>query len=81
ATVTEDELVLRTELFPSPGYPFHLLLTVHYALDAEAGLTTTVTARNLGHRDAPYGTCPHPYLIAGPEPLDAWTLQFEAATL
>jgi aldose 1-epimerase len=81
ATVTEDELVLRTELFPSPGYPFHLLLTVHYALDAEAGLTTTVTARNLGHRDAPYGTCPHPYLIAGPEPLDEWVLHFEAATV
>src|SRR5699024_9933699 len=81
AAVSEDELVLRTELFPSPGYPFHLLLTVRHALDAEKGLTTTVTARNLGAADAPYGVCPHPYLVAGPEPLDSWSLQVEAATV
>lgn len=81
ATVAEDELVLRTELFPSTGYPFHLLLTVHYALDPQAGLTTTVTARNLGAQDAPYGVCPHPYLVAGTEPLDTWSLQVEAATM
>ena len=81
ATLSEDELVLRTELFPSTGYPFHLLVTVHYALDAQEGLTTTVTARNLGAQDAPYGVCPHPYLVAGPEPLDAWSLQVEAGTV
>lgn len=81
ATVSEDELVLRGELFPSTGYPFHLLLTVHYALDPQEGLLTTVTARNLGGRDAPYGVCPHPYLVAGPEPLDEWSLQVEADTV
>ncbi|GAA4524871.1 aldose 1-epimerase family protein [Brachybacterium paraconglomeratum] len=80
-TVSEDELVLRTELFPSPGYPFHLLLTVHHALDPQEGLTTAVTARNLGARDAPYGVCPHPYLVAGPEPLDQWSLQVDARTV
>ena len=80
-TVSEDELVMRTELFPSSGYPFHLLLTVHYALDPQEGLTTTVTARNLGAQDAPYGVCPHPYLVAGPEPLDEWSLQFDAGTV
>ena len=81
ATLSQDELVLRTELFPCTGYPFHLLLTVHYALDAQEGLTTTVTARNLGTQDAPYGVCPHPYLVAGTEPLDTWSLQVEAATV
>lgn len=81
AAVSEDELVLRTELFPSPGYPFHLLVTVHHALDPQAGLTTTVTARNLGVQDAPYGVCPHPYLVAGPEPLDEWSLQVDAGTV
>lgn len=80
-TVSEDELVLVTELFPSPGYPFHLLLTALYALDPQEGLTTTVTARNLGALDAPYGVCPHPYLVAGPEPLDEWSLQFDAGTV
>jgi aldose 1-epimerase len=81
ASVTEDEVVLRTELFPSPGYPFHLLLTVRHALSAEDGLTTTVSARNLGRQDAPYGVCPHPYLVAGPEPLDEWSLEVAAATV
>lgn len=80
-TVAEDELVLSTRLFPSTGYPFHLLLSVHYALDPEEGLTTTVTARNLGEQDAPYGVCPHPYLVAGTEPLNTWSLQVEAATV
>lgn len=81
ATLSEDELVLRSELFPSTGYPFHLLLTVHYALDPQEGLTTTVTARNLGAHDAPYGVCPHPYLVAGPDPLDEWSLQVRAGTV
>lgn len=81
ANVSEEEIVLRTELFPSLGYPFHLLLTVHHALDPQSGLTTTVTSRNLGAQDAPYGVCPHPYLVAGPEPLDEWSLQVEAGTV
>jgi len=79
--VAEDAITLRTELFPSPGYPFHLVLTVHHAVDADAGLTTTVSARNIGSQDAPYGVCPHPYLVAGTEPLDEWTLQVEAGTV
>ena len=77
----DDQLVLGTELFPTPGYPFHLELRVHWSLDAEAGLSTTVTARNLGTTDAPYGVCPHPYLVAGPEPLEEWSLQVEAGTV
>ncbi|WP_422117260.1 aldose 1-epimerase family protein [Brachybacterium sp. UNK5269] len=80
-TVGEREIVLRTELFPSPGYPFHLLLSVHHALDAETGLTTTVSALNIGEQDAPYGVCPHPYLVAGPEPLDEWSLEVRADTV
>ncbi|MGP9537440.1 aldose 1-epimerase family protein [Brachybacterium sp. AOP43-C2-M15] len=77
----EDEVVLRSELFPSPGYPFHLLITVRCTLDPRDGLTTSVTARNLGAQDAPYGVCPHPYLVAGPEPLDSWSLEVEAGTV
>ncbi|GAA1296647.1 MULTISPECIES: aldose 1-epimerase family protein [Brachybacterium] len=80
-STTTEAVQLRTELFPSPGYPFHLELTVRHALDPQSGLTTTVTARNIGHRDAPYGVCPHPYLVAGPEPLDDWSLQVEAGTV
>lgn len=79
--LTEDQVTLRTELFPTTGYPFHLELTVQYELDAQRGLRTRVRTRNIGSQDAPYGVCPHPYLIAGPEPLDTWQLRFEAATL
>lgn len=81
ATVGDDEAILRTELYPSPGYPFHLLVTVHHSLDPEEGLITTVTARNLGTQDAPYGVCPHPYLVAGPENLDEWSLQVQTGTV
>lgn len=81
-TAREEAAVeLVTELFPTPGYPFHLLLRVRHALDAEAGLRTTVTAENVGQDDAPYGVCPHPYLVAGPEPLDTWSLQVRLGTV
>lgn len=80
-TLADDALTLRTVLYPSTGYPFHLVIDVDYRLSAESGLTTTVTARNIGDRDAPYGVCPHPYLVAGPEPLDQWTLAVTAGTV
>lgn len=80
-TQEPSRLLLRTELFPTPGYPFHLALTVEHVVDAAQGLTTTVTAQNLGDQDAPYGVCPHPYLVAGPEPLETWTLTVEAGTV
>jgi len=61
-------------LVPQPGYPFELDVTVRHALDDD-GLTTTVTARNVGADDAPYGVAPHPYLVAGTGTVDGWTLQ------
>lgn len=76
-----SSLTLRTVLHPSPAYPFTLELTVRHQLDATTGLTTTVMARNVGERDLPYGVCPHPYLVAGPEPLDTWTLQVRTGTM
>ena len=42
------------------------------------GLHTRVTASNIGASAAPYGVCPHPYLVAGPAPLDEWTLEIPA---
>ncbi|MFE5777039.1 aldose 1-epimerase family protein [Brachybacterium sp. NPDC056505] len=74
-------LTLRTLLYPTTGYPFALEMSVEHRVDAESGLTTTVTARNLGSSDAPYGVCPHPYLLAGPEELDEWTLSCPASTV
>ena len=72
-----DAVTLGFDLLPSEGYPFHLALTVTYAL-SEAGLSTEIKATNLGADAAPYGVCPHPYLRAGDSPLDTWTLALSA---
>lgn len=62
---TDYSVTLETEITPTPGYPFHLSVEANYALDAEQGLTVTITARNIGKRPAPYGASIHPYLTCG----------------
>lgn len=69
---------LACDVGPLTGYPFALQLEAEYRLDGD-GLHTTVRATNAGESAAPYGVCPHPYLIAGTSPLDEWVLQFPAA--
>jgi aldose 1-epimerase len=59
------------------GYPFRLHVTVRYELTA-AGLHTVVTATNTGDEAAPYGTAPHPYLVAGEGTVDDWSLELPA---
>ena len=75
----ESSLALSCALGPTPGYPFALRLTASYRVDGD-GLHAEVAATNAGDRAAPYGICPHPYLLAGPAPLDQWTLGFQADT-
>jgi aldose 1-epimerase len=65
-------------LHAHPGYPFCLELTARYELSA-GGLEVAVTARNAGSAAAPYGTGSHPYLVAGPAPVDDWELELPAA--
>ncbi|GAA2856094.1 aldose 1-epimerase family protein [Streptosporangium fragile] len=55
---------LAHTIAPSPGYPFTLDLQVLYSLTPD-GLTTTLTAENVGDRPAPYGCGPHPWLLPG----------------
>ena len=74
---TEFALTLSCEIGPTAGYPFVLAITVRYRLAGD-GLHTSVTAANAGERAAPYGVCPHPYLLAGPAPLDEWSLEVQA---
>lgn len=75
----DSSVTLACELEPTRGYPFHLRLEVQYRLD-DGGLHTTVTTTNTADRPAPYGVCPHPYLIAGSSPLDEWVLELPADT-
>jgi aldose 1-epimerase len=81
AVEAQDEASVRLScsLEATPGYPHALRIAVEYRL-AEDGLRGTVTAENLGGSTAPYGVCPHPYLVAGPSPLNEWTLQIPASS-
>ncbi len=69
-----DEVVLGTVIEPQAGYPFRVFLSVRYTL-TDAGLESEVTASNLTDSPAPFGTGPHPYLVAGPGHVDEWTLE------
>lgn len=78
ATRPADRVSLRTVVEAQPGYPHRIALTTTYSLD-ENGLTTTVEAVNTGDSAAPYGTGPHPYLVAGPGRVDEWFLDLPAS--
>ncbi|GAA5070060.1 aldose 1-epimerase [Thermocatellispora tengchongensis] len=76
----EDEqgfVRLTHTIAPRPGYPYTLALQALYTLTPE-GLTTTLTAENVGDRVAPYGCGPHPWLLAGDGPVDPWELEVPA---
>ncbi|MDR0594881.1 MAG: aldose 1-epimerase family protein [Bifidobacteriaceae bacterium] len=76
----EASVSLVQEIEPQAGYPFRVALEVIYRVDAVRGLTWQVTAVNMGPGAAPYGTAPHPYLMAGSSPLDRWRLTLPAAS-
>ena len=69
---------LSYRLMAQSGYPWTVDLHVIYDLSAE-GLTVTQTATNLSDRPAPYASGAHPYLSAGPAPVDGWELTLPAS--
>ena len=73
----EDRVVLACTISAGPDYPSDLEVSVSYSLDPD-GLHSTVRTVNTGSASAPYGACPHPYLVAGPNGLDEWTLEVPA---
>jgi aldose 1-epimerase len=75
-TATSASLGYR--LMAQTGYPWTLDLHVLYDLSAD-GLTVTQTATNLSDRPAPYASGAHPYLSAGPGPVDGWELTLPAS--
>jgi aldose 1-epimerase len=77
---TESAVTLGCTIEPTEAYPFTVALHARFGVGAE-GFRTDITALNTGSRRAPYGVCPHPYLVAGPSPLDAWVLELPAATV
>lgn len=69
---------LGYRLMAQSGYPWTLDLHVLYDLSAD-GLTVTQTATNLSDQPAPYASGAHPYLSAGPGPVDGWELRLPAS--
>ena len=72
-----DSVTLAGSVEAGAAYPSSLEVSITYQLSAD-GLSATVRARNSGSHPAPYGVCPHPYLVAGSSPLDEWTLELPA---
>ncbi len=58
-------MTLKTELCPTPGYPFDTLFEIHYLLSRE-GLEVFSTVTNVGSTTAPFGIGHHPYISFGP---------------
>ena len=77
---TTDAVTLSAVIEPQDGYPWRVLVSVLNRL-SDDGLATTVTATNLSTSPTPFGTGPHPYLIAGPGRVDDWTFELPAATV
>ena len=75
-----NTVTLEATIEPQAGYPWRVLMSVTNTL-SDGGLATTVTASNLSETPAPFGTGPHPYLVAGPGRVDDWTFELPAATV
>ncbi|MHA4915583.1 aldose epimerase family protein, partial [Enterococcus faecium] len=74
----DAESVTLTAVVPAQaGYPWWVEVTTTYRLGPD-GLAQTVRATNRSEDPAPWGTGPHPYLVAGPGALDTWTFELPA---
>lgn len=73
-----DHVTLAAVIQPQAGYPWRVVVTTTFSLGPD-GLTQKVTACNESTEPAPWGTGPHPYLVAGEGLVDEWTLELPAA--
>jgi aldose 1-epimerase len=72
-----DHVTLAAVIQPQSAYPWRVIVITRFSLGPD-GLTQTVTARNESLDPAPWGTGPHPYLVAGAGHVDDWTLDLPA---
>jgi aldose 1-epimerase len=72
--------VMEHVLYPQPGYPFTLAISIEYALSA-AGIQVRTTATNLGSDPCPYGSGAHPYLTLGTATIDHLMLRVPGRTV
>ncbi len=74
-----NRVVMRYVLYPQPGWPGTLELSLDYRL-SDAGLSVTTTATNIGGQSCPYGAGQHPYLTLGTETVDSLVLKAPGRT-
>jgi aldose 1-epimerase len=67
-------------LYPQPGYPFLLGISIEYAL-SDSGLQVRTIATNLGTMPCPYGSGAHPYLTLGTTTIDGLILHVSGQTV
>ena len=82
-TASEREphrVVMEHVLYPQPGYPFSLALSIEYAL-SDSGLRVRTTATNVGTGPCPYGSGAHPYLTLGTATVDRLMLRVPGRTV
>jgi aldose 1-epimerase len=82
-TATEREphrVVMEHILYPQPGYPFLLGISIEYGL-SNSGLQVRTTATNLGTQSCPYGSGAHPYLTLGTATIDGLVLHVPGRTV
>jgi aldose 1-epimerase len=72
--------VMEHVLYPQPGYPFSLGLSIEYSL-LDSGLQVRTTVTNLGKDPCPFGSGAHPYLTLGTATIDDLMLRVAARTV
>lgn len=77
---SDSDVTLSATIPAQEGYPFTVDVAVRFAL-GDDGLTSTVTAVNRAGEPAPFGTGPHPYLVAGEGRVDDWSAVIPAASV
>src|SRR5215475_13035116 len=80
STRERHRVVMEHMLYPQPGYPFALRLSIEYAL-LDNGLRVRTTATNVGADACPYGSGAHPYLTLGTATVDSLILRAPARTV
>ena len=73
------EVTREVLLLAQPGWPFPLLCSITYVLDAH-GLRSTLTSTNVGRDPCPYGAATHPYLAVPAGSVDEAVLNLPAGT-